>query len=87
MQFQGEQARLAKEDQIPPSVFEKPRIIKDDSKKTVRIEVRMKSKPEAQVDWFREKQHLSNGKKYIIATIKQDDNFYLQILEILVCSL
>ena len=84
LQFQGEQAGVAKGDQIPPSVIEKPRIIKDDSKKTVRIEVRMKSKPEAQIVWFREKQSLSNGKKYKIETRKEADNSYLHILEILV---
>ena len=39
LQFQGEQARVAKGDQTPPSVIERPRIIKDDSKKTVSIKV------------------------------------------------
>lgn len=82
LQFQGDKAGVAKGDQIPPSIIEKPRIIKDETKRTVRIEVKLKAKPDAQIAWFKEKQSLSSGKKYKIETKKEADNVFLLILEI-----
>jgi hypothetical protein len=82
LQFQGEKAGVGKGDQIPPSILERPKIIKDETKKTVRIEVKMRAKPEAQISWFKEKQSLANGKKHKIEVKKEADNVFLLILEI-----
>ena len=84
LQIQNNKPTFAKADQISPSILEKPRVVVDDAKKSVRIEIRMKSKPEAQISWFKEKLSLTNGKKYKIETRKEADNSYLYILEILV---
>lgn len=83
LQFQGDKAGVGKGDQIPPSIIEKPRIIKDESKRTVRFEVKLRAKPDPQIKWFKEKQELTNGKKYKIETKKEADNVFLLILEIL----
>jgi hypothetical protein len=82
LQFQGDQADVAKADQIPPSVIERPRIIKDEAKKIIRIEVKLKAKPEAQISWIKEKKTLSNSKKYKLETKKESENLFLLILEI-----
>lgn len=82
LQFQGDQAGVAKADQLPPSILEKPKIIKDEAKRTVRIEVKLRAKPEAQITWFKEKQSLKSDKKYKIETKKEADNVFILILEI-----
>lgn len=82
LQFEGNKAGLNKGDQLPPSIIEKPKIIKDEIKRTVRIQVKIQAKPEAQFSWFKEKQALKSDKKYKIETKKEADNAYLLILEI-----
>ncbi len=82
LQFKGDKAGVAKGDQIPPSIIEKPRIIKDEAKKTVRFEVRIRAKPDAQITWFREKSQLSNTKKYKIDIKKENDNVFLLSLDV-----
>lgn len=82
LQFQGEQAEVAKSDSLPPTVIEKPRIIKDDAKRVVRFEVRMRAKPEMDVAWFKEKTALTNNKKHKIEIKKESDNVFLLSLEI-----
>ncbi len=84
LQFQGDQAGVAKGEQIPPSIIERPRIIKDETKRTVRIECKLRAKPDPQVKWFRDKQELTNGKKYKVEVKKEADNLFLLVLEILV---
>lgn len=73
---------MGKGEQIPPSILEKPKIIKDEVKKTVRFEVKLRAKPDAQITWLKEKTTLTNGKKYKIETKKEADNTFLLILEI-----
>lgn len=82
LQFQGDQAGVGKGDQIPPSILEKPVITKDEAKRSVRIECYLRAKPVPQIKWFKEKQELTNGKKYKIETKKQADDTFLLILEI-----
>lgn len=82
LQFEGNQAGLNKGDQLPPSIIEKPKIIKDEAKRTVRIEVRIRAKPEAQITWLKEKTTLKSDKKYKIESKKESDNVFLLILEI-----
>lgn len=82
LQFQGDKAGVGKGDQIPPSILEKPKIIKDETKRTVRIEVKMRAKPDAQISWFKEKQALTAGKKYKTEVKKEADNVFTLILEI-----
>ncbi|CAF0846330.1 unnamed protein product [Brachionus calyciflorus] len=82
LQFEGNQAGLNKGDQLPPSIIAKPKIIKDEAKRTVRIEVRIRAKPEAQITWLKEKTSLKNDKKYKIESKKESDNVYLLTLEI-----
>ncbi len=84
LQFQGDQAGVAKGEQIPPSIIERPLIIKDEAKRTVRIECKLRAKPDPQVKWIRDKQELTNGKKYKVEVKKEADNLFLLILEILV---
>lgn len=84
LQFQGDQAGVAKGEQIPPSIIERPRIIKDETKRTVRIECKLRAKPDPQVKWIRDKQELTNGKKYKVEIKKESDNLFLLVLEILV---
>jgi hypothetical protein len=84
LQFQGDKAGVGKGDQIPPTILEKPKIIKDESKRTVRIEVRMRAKPDATITWFKEKQTLkSDNKKWKIDMKKESNNEFTLILEIL----
>lgn len=82
LQFQGDKAGVSKGDQIPPSIIEKPKIIKDETKRTVRIEVRLRAKPDAQISWFKEKTAITAGKKYKTEVKKEADNTFLLILEI-----
>lgn len=84
LQFQGDTAGVGKGDQIPPSIIEKPRIIKDEAKRTVRIECKLKAKPDAQITWLKEKQTITNTKKYKIETKKEADNTFLLSIDILV---
>ena len=78
---------MGKGDQIPPSMIEKPRIIKDETKKTVRIECKLRAKPDPQIVWFKEKQTITNGRKYKIETKKEADNIFLLCIDILVSRL
>jgi hypothetical protein len=84
LQFQGDAAGLDKGDQIAPSIIEKPKIIKDEAKKTVRFECKLRAKPEAKIKWLKEKTDLANGKKYKIETKKDTttENVFILILEI-----
>lgn len=83
LQFQADQASVAKGDNIPPSMIEKPKIIKDEAKRTVRIECKLKAKPDAQISWFKDKTALATTKKHRIETRKEADNVFLLILEIM----
>lgn len=82
LQFQGDKADVGKSDMIPPTVTEKPKIVKDDAKRMVRFEVRMKAKPQMDVAWFKEKTALINNKKHKIELKKEADNVFLLTLEI-----
>ena len=82
LQFQGDNAGLDKGDQIAPSIIERPKIIKDEAKRTVRFECKLRAKPEAKIKWLKEKKELTNGKKYKIETKKESENVFLLILEI-----
>lgn len=82
LQFQGDQAGVGKADTLPPSVIEKPRIVKDDAKRIVRFEVRMRAKPQMDVTWFKEKTTLVNNKKHKIECKKESENVYLLSLDI-----
>ncbi len=75
---------MGKGDQIPPSMIEKPRIINDEAKKTVRIECKLRAKPDPQIVWFKEKQAITTGRKYKIETKKEADNIFLLCIDILV---
>jgi len=82
LQFQGDNAGLDKGEQIAPSIIERPKIIKDEAKRTVRFECKLRAKPEAKIKWLKEKKELTNGKKYKIETKKESENVFLLILEI-----
>ena len=84
MQFQANKGNLAKADLIPPTLLEKPNIITDDSKKSVRFEVRLRAKPEPQVSWLRNNQILKASNKYKFEIRKEADNVFVLVLEILV---
>jgi len=86
LQFEGEQGGVKKSDALPPSVIEKPRIIKDEAKRKVRFEVRMRAKPQMDVAWFKNKQPLTNDKKYKIDIQKEADNVFLLSLEVSVSN-
>jgi hypothetical protein len=86
LQFQGDQAKAGKDDQLPPSILEKPKIIKDEAKKTVRFECRLRAKPDPQITWLKDKTVLTSGKKFKIETKKESDNIFILILEISVTS-
>ena len=58
LQFQGDNAGLDKGDQIAPSIIERPKIIKDEAKRTVRFECKLSAKPEAKIKWLKEKKEL-----------------------------
>ena len=66
-------------------MLEKPSIITDDAKKSVRFEVRLRAKPEAQVSWLRNNQILKASNKYKFEVRKEADNVFVLVLEILVC--
>ncbi len=87
LQFEGESGEVKKSDALPPSVIEKPRIIKDEAKCKVRFEVRMRAKPQMDVSWFMNKKPLTNDKKYKIDVQKEADNVFLLSLEVSVSSL
>jgi hypothetical protein len=82
LQFQGDNAGLDKGEQIAPSIIERPKIIKDEAKRTVRFECKLRAKPEAKIKWLKEKKELTNGKKYKIETKKESENVFILILEI-----
>lgn len=82
LQFENEQAAVAKSDTLPPSVIEKPKIIKDEAKRMVRFEVRMRAKPQMDTVWFKNKQKLTNDKKYKIDVKQEADNVFLLSLEV-----
>jgi hypothetical protein len=75
---------LTKTDLIPPTLLEKPIIISDDAKKSVRFEVRIRAKPEAQVVWLRNSQILRASNKYKFDVRKEAENVFVLVLEILV---
>jgi len=85
--FQGDVAGVSKVDQTPPSMIDKPKIIKDEIKKTVRIECRVRAIPDAQITWFKEKQTITSSKKYKIESKKEPDNTFLLSIDILVIIL
>lgn len=82
LQFQGDKAGVGKDDMLPPSVIEKPRIVKDEKSRMVRFEVRMRAKPQMDVTWLKEKTTLVNNKKHKIDIKKEADNVFLLSLEI-----
>ena len=75
-------AGVGKGDTIPPSVIERPRIIKNDTNRSVRFEVKLRAKPEPQISWFKEKSALVNGNKFKIDVKKEADNVFIMTLEI-----
>lgn len=82
LQFQGNEAGVGKSDSLPPSVVEKPRIIKLEAQRKVRFEVRWKSKEQMDVAWLKEKCPVKNSDKFMIECVQEADNTYLVSLEI-----
>lgn len=71
-------------DKIAPA-FEKPLITKNNQQKSIRIECRCKGKQEPKITWKKDKTELKDTpNKYKISKVKEADDVYLFILEILV---
>jgi hypothetical protein len=82
--FLGDKANLEQLDKIAPA-FDKPRIIKDNKQKSIKIECRSKGKPEPKITWKKNKIDLKDTpNKYKISKTKEADDTYVFILEILV---
>ena len=74
---------MAKSDLIAPCLLEVPRVIRDAVKKSVRIECKLRAKPDAQIKWLRDKKELINGKKHKLSSKKEPDGTFTLTLEVL----
>lgn len=84
LQIQGNKASLAKQDLIPPTLIEKPTIVMDGAKKCVRVDVKIRAKPEAKAVWFKDGKQLSQSNKYKFNVKKEADNVYILSLDLYV---
>lgn len=84
IQFQANKASLAKTDLIPPTLLDKPSISNDDTKKCIRFECRLRAKPEAQIQWFKDGAALTANAKNKFEVKKDGDNIYIVALEVYV---
>ncbi|CAF4918718.1 unnamed protein product [Rotaria sp. Silwood1] len=79
----GDKATLEQLDRIAPA-FEKPKITKDTKQKSIKIECRCQGKQEPKITWKKDKIELKDTpNKYKITKIKEANDTYIFILEIL----
>ncbi len=80
----GDKATLDQLDKIAPA-FEKPTITKDAKQKSIKIQCRCKGKSEPKITWKKDKTELKDtANKYKITKVKEAEDIYIFILEILV---
>ena len=82
----GDKVNLEQLDKIAPAL-EKPKTTQSNQQKTIKIECRCTGKQEPKVVWKKEKTEIKDtANKYKITKVKESEDIYIFILEILVSS-